>query len=80
MAGPEPGWPKLAGFREHIEEFLGDSKEYRLWRNQLKNAFVVYRIKGIMTYRRFSENYSTGYVRQAETLATTGQAAAPHCR
>ncbi|CAG8835501.1 14408_t:CDS:2 [Gigaspora margarita] len=56
-AGPEPGWPKLAGFREHIGEFSGDSKEYRLWRNQLENAFVT-----------------------SKTLASTGQAAAPHCR
>ncbi|KAF0333035.1 hypothetical protein F8M41_017342 [Gigaspora margarita] len=79
-AGPEPGWPKLAGFREHIGEFDGDSKNYRPWRNQLENAFVVYRIKELMTYGRFSGNYATGYTRQLETLASTGQAAAPHCR
>ncbi|CAG8857630.1 32784_t:CDS:2, partial [Gigaspora margarita] len=46
--------------------FSGDSKEYRPWRNQLENAFVVYGIKEIMTYGRFSGNYSTGYVRRAE--------------
>ncbi|CAG8855753.1 19291_t:CDS:2, partial [Gigaspora margarita] len=35
-------WLKFtkSGFREHIEEFSGDSKEYRPWRNQLENAFV----------------------------------------
>ncbi|CAG8857051.1 11881_t:CDS:1, partial [Gigaspora margarita] len=80
VAGPEPGWPKLAGFREHIGEFSGESKEYRPWRNQLENAFVVYGIKELMTYGRFSGNYTTGYVRQVETFASTGQAAAPHCR
>ncbi|CAG8853809.1 30417_t:CDS:2, partial [Gigaspora margarita] len=49
-------------------------------RNQLENAFVVYGIKELMTYGRFSENYTTGYVRQVETFASTGQAATPHCR
>ncbi|CAG8832737.1 1048_t:CDS:1 [Gigaspora margarita] len=74
-AGPEPGWPKLAGFREHIGEFSGDSKDYRPWKNQLENAFVVYGIKEIMTYGRFSGNYSAGYIRRAENYDTTGNGA-----
>ncbi|CAG8848737.1 46485_t:CDS:2, partial [Gigaspora margarita] len=48
------------------------SKEYRPWRNQLENAFVVYGIKEIMTYRRFLGNYSTGYVRRDENYDTAG--------
>ncbi|CAG8851955.1 22323_t:CDS:2, partial [Gigaspora margarita] len=67
-------WLKFtkSGFREHIGEFSEDSKEYRPWRNQLENAFVVYGIKEIMTYGRFSENYSTGYVRRAKNYDTAG--------
>ncbi|RIB04624.1 hypothetical protein C2G38_2221901 [Gigaspora rosea] len=76
--GPEPGWPKLTTFREHIGEFDEDVKSYRPWRNQLENAFTIFRIKDIMIFGRFSVNPKVGYTQVAETVATTGLAAALH--
>ncbi|RIB08933.1 hypothetical protein C2G38_2210303 [Gigaspora rosea] len=78
--GPEPGWPKLTAFREHIGEFDRDVKSDRPWRNQLENAFTIFGIKDIMVFGRFSENPKVGYAQVDETAATTGLAAAPHTR
>ena len=78
--GPEPRWPKLTAFREHIGEFNGDVKLYRPWRNQLENAFTIFGIKDIMVFGRFSGNPKVEYTQVDETVATTGLAAAPHTR
>jgi len=52
-AAPVPAWPKIVGLKDYIEEFDGDTKKYRNWRNQLENAFKIFKIEKLMIYDRY---------------------------
>ena len=78
-AAPVPAWPKIVGLKDYIGEFDRDTKTYRKWRNQLENAFKIFKIEKLMIYDRYSGNPQVGFTLRAEDYDSAGNNAHP-CR